>query len=124
MRALDPSSAMISIVRTSWLSSLAILACTSDPGGVPIPDASAEVDAAQTTSWSLQFEFQPAAYLAEHELPGARGIFDEGGPQIAVWLETPDGSFVADLFVTERTALRGLGNRPGNGMFVSSPKFS
>jgi hypothetical protein len=61
-----------------------------------------------------------------------RGVFEEGGPQIAVWLETAPktgtppasrGSFVADLFVTARTGQLGIGNRPGNGSFPSSPRF-
>jgi hypothetical protein len=33
--------------------------------------------------------------------------------QIAIWLETADGEFVQTLRLTEATALRGIGNRPG-----------
>src|SRR5438132_13121164 len=80
----------------------------------------------------LTYRFQPLPYDAAHEFPGASpgdGAFEEGGPQVAIWLETVPppgmsrGSFVADVFVTARTAVRGLGNRPGVDMFVSSPKF-
>ena len=33
--------------------------------------------------------------------------------QIAMWLETADGEFVRTIRLTEATALRGIGNRPG-----------
>ena len=46
------------------------------------------------------------------------------GPQIAVWLQSADGStFVDTLMVTNQVAARGIGNRPGLSNFVSSPKF-
>ncbi len=44
------------------------------------------------------------------------------GPQIAVWLEK-EGVFVDTLMVTNLTAIRGLGNRPGRWDQASSPKF-
>ncbi len=40
-------------------------------------------------------------------------------PQIAVWLEQPDGTFVADLFVTRSVGLLGIGNRPGQALLYS-----
>lgn len=40
--------------------------------------------------------------------------------QLAIWLETPDGQFVADIFVTQSTAKLGIGNRPGQPLFLSS----
>jgi len=45
------------------------------------------------------------------------------GPQIAIWLEKSDGSFVDTLMVTNLTAVRGLGNRPGRWDHSSSAKF-
>ncbi|HJZ84086.1 MAG TPA: CFI-box-CTERM domain-containing protein [Polyangia bacterium] len=84
----------------------------------------------------LVFEFQPQPYDAAHELPFpdgmTHGIFEDSGPQIAVWIEsaspagTPPGhrgSYVADVLVTRATATFGIGNRPGNTYFVSSPHF-
>jgi len=44
-------------------------------------------------------------------------------PQIAVWLEAPDGSFVDTLMVTSAVALRGIANRPGRWDLPSGPKF-
>jgi hypothetical protein len=44
------------------------------------------------------------------------------GPQIAVWLEK-DGVFIDTIMVTNLTAIRGLGNRPGRWDHSSSPKF-
>ena len=46
------------------------------------------------------------------------------GPQIAVWLESADRTtFVDTLMVTNMTAARGIGNRPGVWNFVSGPLF-
>ncbi len=46
------------------------------------------------------------------------------GPQIAVWLESADRTrFVDTLMVTNMTAARGIGNRPGLWNFLSSPFF-
>ncbi|HNK46365.1 MAG TPA: fibronectin type III domain-containing protein [Pseudomonadota bacterium] len=39
---------------------------------------------------------------------------EELRPQIAVWIEKNDGSFLTDLFVTRSIGMLGLGNRPGN----------
>src|SRR5690606_35772280 len=33
--------------------------------------------------------------------------------QIAIWIESADGTFLRTLRLTEATALRGIGNRPG-----------
>ena len=69
----------------------------------------------------LLYQFQPVPYDDAHEW-GMHAL-EEGGPQIAVWLEQPNGSFVADVFVTAGVATFGIGNRPGNGLFDSSPRF-
>ena len=45
------------------------------------------------------------------------------GPQIAVWLEKGDGTFVDTLMVTNATAVRGIGNRPGYWKFPSNWHF-
>src|SRR5262245_10782650 len=78
--------------------------------------------AAAQTCRALVFYFQPVPYDSAHELPGSSsslGVFEENGPQVAIWLETVPqggvpparrGSFVADAFVTARTATFGIGN--------------
>jgi len=43
--------------------------------------------------------------------------------QVAVWLETPDGTFVETLALTEAVALRGIGNRPGGQQMVSGFRY-
>src|SRR5262249_9424196 len=89
----------------------------------------------------LEFSFQPVPYSAAHEFPSEgipshgiprNAILEEGGPQVAIWLESAPptgappaqrGSFIADIFITNRTGQFGIGNRPGNAMFGSSPRF-
>ncbi len=44
---------------------------------------------------------------------------EELRPQIAVWVEKRDGSFLTDLFVTRSIGMLGLGNRPGNAWLKS-----
>ena len=74
----------------------------------------------------LRYTFQPDCFRAS--LTGAcdtisgRGL--NLGPQIAVWLEKADRSeFVSDLMVTNLTAVRGIGNRPGYWKFPSTWRF-
>ncbi len=46
------------------------------------------------------------------------------GPQIAVWLESADGTtFVDTLMVTNAVAVHGIGNRPGTWDMLSGPRF-
>src|SRR5438105_1144537 len=84
----------------------------------------------------LIFRFQPLAYDSAHDFQAnggtGDGVFEERGPQIAIWIETPPasgmppaarGSHVADVFITSRTASFGIGNRAGDGFFGSSPRF-
>ena len=83
----------------------------------------------------IQYQFQPVPYDQAHELVGFadnKGVFEEGGPQVAIWMESVPatgmppaqrGSHLADIFVTNRTAQFGIGNRAGNPMFVSSPRM-
>jgi hypothetical protein len=84
----------------------------------------------------LVYQFRPLAYDAMHDFQAlghsGDGAFEERGPQIAIWLESVPpagdppaarGSYLADILVTARTASFGIGNRPGNGQFGSSPRF-
>jgi hypothetical protein len=55
-------------------------------------------------------------------------VFDDThpdfGPQIAVWLESADGStFIDTLMVTNAVAVHGIGNRPGAWDLRSGPRF-
>jgi hypothetical protein len=46
------------------------------------------------------------------------------GPQVAVWIESADGSrFIDTLMVTNAVALYGIGNRPGRWDLPSGPRF-
>jgi len=45
------------------------------------------------------------------------------GPQIAIWLEKPDGTLIDTLMVTNATAVWGIGNRPGYWLFPSNWRF-
>src|SRR5262245_5532190 len=84
----------------------------------------------------LVYQFQPVPYDATHELANGAGpeagVFEEGGPQVALWLESAPttgsppsqrGSHLFDLFVSARTGTFGIGNRPGNAQFGSAPRF-
>jgi hypothetical protein len=41
--------------------------------------------------------------------------------QIAAWIEKPDGTWVDTIYLTQKTGLYGLGNRPGRFDFNSGP---
>jgi len=56
--------------------------------------------------------------FAPQGLP-ARDHREARGPQIAVWIEKPDGKWVADLYVTRSVGLLGIGNRPGQALLKS-----
>ena len=46
------------------------------------------------------------------------------GPQVAVWVESADGSsFVDTLMVTSAVGIHGIGNRPGTWNLRSGPRF-
>jgi hypothetical protein len=75
----------------------------------------------------LRYTFQPDCYRfslsAPCETPKGNVRLDLG-PQIAVWVETADRKqFIADLMVTNLTAVRGIGNRPGYWKFPSTWRF-
>jgi hypothetical protein len=81
---------------------------------------------AQPGRTRLTYTFQPDCFHtvspATCDPPGTQKRLDLG-PQIAVWLEKADGSFVTDLLVTNLTAVRGIGNRPGVAFFPSTWRF-
>jgi hypothetical protein len=73
----------------------------------------------------IRYTFQPDCYR-----PAGSGACVQTverldlGPQIAVWLESANRTqFVDTLMVTNMTAARGIGNRPGLWNFLSSPFF-
>ncbi|HVV16695.1 MAG TPA: fibronectin type III domain-containing protein [Polyangia bacterium] len=73
----------------------------------------------------LDYTFQPDCFRAP---PDGACVFDprhpDLGPQIAVWLESGDGtSFVDTLMVTNAVAVHGIGNRPGTWDLLSGPRF-
>ena len=73
----------------------------------------------------LDYTFQPDCFRAAAH---AACVFDprhpDLGPQIAVWLESADGtSFVDTLMVTNAVAVHGIGNRPGTWDMRSGPRF-
>jgi hypothetical protein len=74
----------------------------------------------------VRYSFQPdclrKGLQAPCDTPKASKHLDLG-PQIAVWLEKGDGSFVDTLMVTNATAVRGIGNRPGYWRFPSNWHF-
>ena len=68
--------------------------------GLPLRDAAAADEDEQAL---LEFHFVATADL-----------------QIAIWLTDAQGNFIADVFVTQATAKLGIGNRPGQPLFLSS----
>jgi len=73
----------------------------------------------------IRYTFQPDCYRPAGSATCVQtlGRLDLG-PQIAVWLESADRTrFVDTLMVTNMTAARGIGNRPGLWNFLSSPFF-
>ena len=73
----------------------------------------------------LNYTFQPDCFRAAAD---ATCVFDPShpdfGPQIAVWLESADGTrFVDTLMVTNAVAFHGIGNRPGTWNLPSGPRF-
>ena len=73
---------------------------------------------------TLQFEFQPDCYRPDESSACVQTVSHmDLGPQIAVWLQSSSGAFVDTLMVTNATAVRGIGNRPGRWDFLSGPLF-
>ena len=73
----------------------------------------------------LNYTFQPDCFRAAGD---TACVFDPShpdfGPQVAVWLESADGTrFVDTLMVTNAVAIHGIGNRPGTWNLLSGPRF-
>lgn len=73
----------------------------------------------------IRYTFQPDCYRPAGSASCVQTLERlDLGPQIAVWLESADRTrFVDTLMVTNMTAARGIGNRPGLWNFLSSPFF-
>jgi hypothetical protein len=72
----------------------------------------------------VRYTFQPDCFGGT----AAGCAFDKDhpdfGPQIAVWVESADGStFVDTLMVTNAVAIHGIANRPGTWNLRSGPRF-
>jgi len=81
--------------------------------------------AARADCTVLDYTFQPDCFRGTAD--GAC-VFDpqhpDLGPQVAVWLESADGTmFVDTLMVTNAVAVHGIGNRPGTWNMLSGPRF-
>jgi hypothetical protein len=73
---------------------------------------------------TLQYEFQPDCYRPSASAACVQlASHMDLGPQIAVWLQDSTGKYVDTLMVTNATAVRGIGNRPGRWDFLSGPLF-
>jgi hypothetical protein len=81
--------------------------------------------AAEGACGQLAYTFQPDCYHPDGPAAPCRQTLQrlDLGPQIAVWIETADHTLVDTLMVTNLTAARGIGNRPGIWNFRSGPKF-
>jgi hypothetical protein len=81
----------------------------------------------QTGPRRVRITIQPDCFRASLTAacdPRKSGSRLDLGPQIAVWVESLDGTqFIETLMVTNLVAVRGLGNRPGHWSLPSSPKF-
>jgi hypothetical protein len=73
---------------------------------------------------TLQYSFQPDCYRPDASSACVQSVAHmDLGPQVAVWLQDSTGAFVDTLMVTNATAVRGIGNRPGRWDFLSGPLF-
>ncbi|HEY5088392.1 MAG TPA: fibronectin type III domain-containing protein [Polyangia bacterium] len=95
--------------------------------GLPALLASALVPAPARAQqcMTLSYTFQPDCYRPDPSSPCVQTVARlDLGPQIAVWVQSADGTqFVDTLMVTNLTAVRGIGNRPGRWDFLSAPLF-
>jgi hypothetical protein len=94
-------------------------------GGVVAIVVATAAPAHAQTCMALRYDFQPDCYRDAGGGGCIRSVERlDLGPQIAVWLESADRTtFVDTLMVTNMTAARGIGNRPGIWNFLSGPLF-
>jgi hypothetical protein len=86
--------------------------------------AAASSAARAQTCMTLQYTFQPDCFRPSESSACVQTVAQmDLGPQIAVWLQDSSGTFVDTLMVTNATAVRGIGNRPGRWDFLSGPLF-
>ena len=89
-----------------------------------MPVALAPTAARAQSCVTLQYSFQPDCYRPDESSACVQSVSRmELGPQIAVWVQDSTGAFVDTLMVTNATAVRGIGNRPGRPDFLSGPLF-
>ena len=90
-----------------------------------VAGAATAASARAQTCMTLRYDFQPDCYHAAGDPACLRSVDRlDLGPQIAVWVESADRTmFVDTLMVTNMTAARGIGNRPGVSNFLSGPLF-
>ena len=94
--------------------------------GLAAAAVAASSGAAHADCRLLHFEFEPDCFTRDPTTGACRFevATPDYGPQIAVWLESADGTtFVDTLVVTNGVALYGIGNRPGRWDFRSGPLF-
>jgi hypothetical protein len=73
---------------------------------------------------TLLYSFQPDCYRADGSSACVQSVSHmDLGPQIAVWLRDSNGAYIDTLMITNATAVRGIGNRPGRSDFLSGPLF-
>ena len=74
---------------------------------------------------TLQYAFQPDCFRPDETSACVQSVSRmDLGPQIAVWVQdAPTGQYIDTLMVTNATAVRGIGNRPGRWDFLSGPLF-
>ncbi len=74
---------------------------------------------------TLTYAFQPDCYRPDSGAACVQSVDHlDLGVQVAVWVQSADGTrYVDDLMVTNATAVRGIGNRPGQWNLTSGPLF-
>jgi hypothetical protein len=111
---------------TAGRAGLAVLAAAACSWAVWTAAAQTSPPATTTGQVRVRYAFQPdclrSGMDAPCDTPRATRRLDFG-PQIAVWVEKQDGSFIDTLMVTNATAVWGIGNRPGYWRFPSNWRF-
>jgi hypothetical protein len=118
------------LVRPAWPSNRrhearAARRCTLPVGLALLALIGASRSASAQSCLTLSYSFQPDCYRPDEGSACVQTLEHlDFGPQIAVWIQSADGTrYVDDLMVTNATAVRGIGNRPGISSFMSGPLF-